>query len=60
MQRECLKKARLDSFERVAQAKLERDISRMDKLVEVEAKQFSKIISFYENEKAPLLDSSVE
>jgi hypothetical protein len=32
----------------------------MDKLVEVEAKQFSKIISFYENEKAPLLDSSVE
>jgi len=54
------KKARVDSSERVAQAKLERDISRIDKLVEVEAKPFRKIISFYENEKASLLNSVVE
>jgi hypothetical protein len=54
------KKARVDSSERVAQAKQERDISRIDKLVEVEAKPFRKIISFYENEKASLLNSAVE
>ncbi len=40
--KKVFKKQRLDSFERGVQAKRERDNSRIDKLVEVEAKPFSK------------------
>jgi hypothetical protein len=54
------KKPRQDSFERGVQAKIERDTSRMDNLVKVEAKLFSKIVSFCTNEKANLLNSAIE
>jgi hypothetical protein len=53
-----LKNPRQDSFEQRVQAKIERDNSRIDKLVEVVAKPFSKFVSFYEHEKANLLNSS--
>jgi hypothetical protein len=42
------------------QAKIERNSSRIEKLAEVEAKLFSKIVSFYTNEKANFLNSSAE
>jgi hypothetical protein len=49
------KKARTGSIKRAAQAKIERDNSRIETLVEVERKPHSKIVSFYESEKARLL-----
>ena len=52
------KKARTGSIERAAQAKIERDNSRIETLVEVEEKPYSRLVSFYENEKANLLSSS--
>jgi hypothetical protein len=58
--KKVFKKQRLDSLERGVQAKTERDNSRIDKLVEVDAKPFSKTVSFYENEKVNLPNSSTE
>jgi len=52
------KKARTGSNEQAAQAKIERDNSRIETLVEVERKPHSKIVSFYESEKARLLEDN--
>jgi len=51
------KKRRVDSFARGVQAKLERDSSRIETLAAVEEKPYSRIISFYENEKARQLEN---
>ncbi len=39
------------------EAKIERDLARMEKVAEVEAKPYKKQLSFYENEKAKMLDN---
>ena len=48
------KKRRTDSK---VEAKIERDLARMEKVAEVEAKPHTKQLSFYENEKAKMLDN---
>ncbi len=48
------KKRRKDSK---VEAKIERDLARMEKVAEVEAKPYNKQLSFYENEKAKMLDN---
>lgn len=52
------KKARTGSIERATQAKIERDKSRNETLVEVEQKSYSKLVTFYESEKNRLLDNN--
>jgi hypothetical protein len=47
----------VDSFTRGVQAKLERDSSRIEALATVKEKPYSRIISFYENEKARQLEN---
>ena len=51
------KKRRVDSFARGVQAKLERDSSQIKTLAAIEEKPYSRIISFYENEKAKQLEN---
>ncbi len=48
------KKRRTDSK---VEAKIERDLARMEMVAEVEAKPHTKQLSFYENEKAKMLDN---
>jgi hypothetical protein len=50
------KKRRVDSIARGAEAKLERDSSRIETLATIEEKPYSRIISFYENEKTKQLE----
>jgi hypothetical protein len=52
------KKARTGSVERAAQTKIERDNSRIETLVEVEQKPYSRLVSFYESKKSELLKDS--
>jgi hypothetical protein len=46
----------VDSVARGAEAKLERDSSRIETLATIEEKPYSRIISFYENEKTKQLE----
>jgi hypothetical protein len=50
------KKRRVDSIARGAETKLERDSSRIETLATIEEKPYSRIISFYENEKTKQLE----
>jgi len=52
----AFKKPRIDAFQRAGQAKIERDSSRIETLAEVEQKPYSRLVSFYESEKAKLID----
>ena len=47
------KKCRTDSK---VEAKIKRDCARMKKVAEVESKPYNKLLSFYEHEKAKMLD----
>ncbi len=51
------KKRRVDSFARGVQAKLERDSSQIKTLAAIEEKPYSRIISFYENDKTKQLEN---
>ncbi len=53
-------KARTGSTERAAQAKIERDNSRIETLVKVEEKPYSRLVSFYESEKTKLLEGTTD
>ena len=50
------KKPRLDAVERAAQAKNERDNSRIVTLTEVEQQPYTRLVSFYESEKTKLME----
>ena len=54
------KKQRVDAVARGAQAKVERDMSRVDTLASVEEKPYARMVSYYESEKANLLNSSAD
>ena len=52
------KRKRVDAVQRAVIAKKERDEHRMETILTVEEKPYSRMISFYESEKANLLNSS--
>ncbi len=52
------KKQRVDATARAAQAKVERDTSRVETLASVEERPYTKLVSYYECEKANLLNLS--
>ena len=54
------KKQRVDAVARGAQAKVERDMSRVETLASVEEKPYARMVSYYESEKANLLNSSAD
>ncbi len=45
---------------KAAQAKIERDNSHIETLVEVEEKPYSRLVSFYESEKTKLLEGTTD
>ncbi len=55
----AFKKARTGSLEQAVQAKIEHDNSRIETLVGVEQKPYSRLVSFYESEKSKLLDDAI-
>jgi hypothetical protein len=54
------KRQRIDAFARGAQAKMERDMSKVETLASVKINPYARIGSYYESEKANLLNSSAD
>jgi hypothetical protein len=54
------KRKRVDDVERAVLAKMERDEQRRETISAVEGKPYSRMVSFYESEKATLLNSSAD
>jgi len=52
------KRRRVDAAERAANAKKERDESRLETITSVEEKPYSRMVSLYESEKESLLRNS--
>jgi soluble lytic murein transglycosylase-like protein len=51
------KRKRVDAAEKAATAKKERDKNRIETIMAVEGKPYIKMVSFYDNEKASLLNA---
>jgi hypothetical protein len=51
------KRKRVDTAEKAATAKKERDENRIETIMAVEEKPYIKMVSFYGNEKASLLNA---